>query len=341
MKTKPMSISGSFAFLAMVTGIYSTNNLSGQVIETKPSIRIMQVRDALKVQPLNISGAWNSNVGLIYEVEQKEGMIRWGFPGEVLHNASGTIKGKSVSVRWHDPVAERSGLVQGEIMLDNQGKISQINWSNGVVFYKGTYIQEKPKEVIPITIPSPDHVSVIPITLPYPRPDDVQSFFADVSVNLLAKQLSSGQSLGSPARDSRDFAMHHNWARNADMNRIKMDLLEKLNQMVDIKVREGAEAKSEWYALLCSTWAGYGIDFGSPGANNTDPAVHKRWAWGQPATVLKNEIKTRLDKIFTAYEATTPGDTKSSLPVPIPSPDQVSVIPINIPYLENPDKLST
>jgi hypothetical protein len=146
------------------------------------------------------------------------------------------------------------------------------------------------------------------------KPTDAPSFFANASVELLAKQLSTGQTLGNQSTDSKDFNFHHNWAKIVDENMLKEALADKFSAMVDLKAKEGVEAMANWYALVCSTWANYGVDFGSAG-NSKDPAVHKNWAMGQPASVLKNQIKLRVDKIFASYgvqtdQGTAPDDTQ-------------------------------
>lgn len=132
------------------------------------------------------------------------------------------------------------------------------------------------------------------------RPIDAPSFFASASVELLAKQLNTGQTLGNQSMDSKDFDFHFSWAKKMDGSRLKQDLLDKFNTMVDLKVKEGTDATADWYALVCSTWANYDVDFGSAG-NSKDLTVHKNWAVGQSASVLKDQIKLRLNKIFASY----------------------------------------
>jgi hypothetical protein len=150
------------------------------------------------------------------------------------------------------------------------------------------------------------------ISLISKMPADAPSFFASTAVELLAKQLSTGQTLGNQNTDSKDFNFHYNWAKTTNISRLMHELNERLNTMMDLKVEEGNLAKASWYAKVCAIWAKYGIDFGSPGANSTNEEDHKNWATGTSPYTLKGQIKLRLDKIFSKYGlVTVPGKVES------------------------------
>lgn len=117
------------------------------------------------------------------------------------------------------------------------------------------------------------------------------TFYAQASVQLLANQLNPGQTLGSAGRDSKDFNFHFRWARDVKAERVndkalgrahvfklRNELVEKFKEMVRIKENMGKEALANWYAIVCTTWASYRVDFGSDEANSTNHGIHKKRA---------------------------------------------------------------
>lgn len=136
------------------------------------------------------------------------------------------------------------------------------------------------------------------------RPSDAPSFYASASTYLLAMQLSPGQSLWDKNTDSKDYNFHYNWAKQVDGNAIRSELTLKFDSMVNLKSRERASALANWYALVCETWANYGLDFGSAQANSKDAEFHKKWALQQSVSEIKNQINMRLDKILALYGIT-------------------------------------
>jgi len=134
-------------------------------------------------------------------------------------------------------------------------------------------------------------------------PDDFASFFAEVSVNLLAKRLKAGESFGHPARDDQDYNHHLNWARQNDMFTVMNDLIEKFRIMVDIKNNSNRSDLADWYAFVCVQWARYGVDFGSREANSTDRDIHFNWA-NDPSTspeAVKAELERRIKAIYAVF----------------------------------------
>ncbi|HRD81490.1 MAG TPA: PAN domain-containing protein [Saprospiraceae bacterium] len=140
--------------------------------------------------------------------------------------------------------------------------------------------------------------------LTLPRPSDATSFYAGASTYLLAMQLSQGQTLWDKGTDSKDYNFHHNWAKQVSGNKLWDELAFKFNTMVDLKNKEGASALANYYALVCETWANYGLDFGSASANSKEATFHKNWAMNQPVSELKFQINLRLEKIFASYNIT-------------------------------------
>ncbi|HUX05886.1 MAG TPA: hypothetical protein VMX35_01110 [Acidobacteriota bacterium] len=134
-------------------------------------------------------------------------------------------------------------------------------------------------------------------------PKDFATFFGRASVDLLAGELPAGASLGNPARDDRAFPGHYNWAVQTDPMVVFGDLIDKFKRMADIKSARGRNELGNWYASVCTQWAGYGLDYGSSAANARDRATHYNWA-GSSSTSLdavKGEISKRLLIIFSHY----------------------------------------
>lgn len=85
----------------------------------------------IKLEPIDISGIWKSNIGLVYDISQNKDKFTWRVRGQ-SQIGEGTIAGDSVNVIWTDPKGR--GGAQGKITLDRSGKAVRIQWSNGVVF---------------------------------------------------------------------------------------------------------------------------------------------------------------------------------------------------------------
>lgn len=82
----------------------------------------------------DISGQWNSSSGLVYTITQTSGQFAWkvAATGET---GQGTILGQDISASWSGPAG--SGLAKGKITaVDTYGKPTQIEWSNGVRFFR-------------------------------------------------------------------------------------------------------------------------------------------------------------------------------------------------------------
>jgi type VI protein secretion system component Hcp len=83
-------------------------------------------------EPLDISGKWNSNIGLVYEFTQNGYKFTWLV---ALNNqkGAGTLSGHNLSASWSD--AGGSGSAEGRITaFDANARPVRIEWDNGVVF---------------------------------------------------------------------------------------------------------------------------------------------------------------------------------------------------------------
>jgi hypothetical protein len=107
------------------------------------------------VGPADISGSWDSNIALVYQITQQGERFDWIVVGHGDHKGMGRIDHGTPRVRWIDPDASRAGDIEGQMMLDADGKVGKIQWSNGVVFKRPSVLEGEPKPVIPINLPEP------------------------------------------------------------------------------------------------------------------------------------------------------------------------------------------
>jgi hypothetical protein len=133
------------------------------------------------------------------------------------------------------------------------------------------------------------------------KPENPSLFYARTSVVYLANQLHRGETLGNPGRDIRELEGHLDWASRQDIKSLREELSEKFNRMVDILAEHRRSHLSEWYADICVKWAQWGVNFGSPGANNRDWETHRNWAMRQPIQHIRDQLLMRIDKIFASY----------------------------------------
>jgi hypothetical protein len=82
----------------------------------------------------NVSGQWKSSIGLYYNITQKGNQFEWTVT-KSNEKGQGNLKGNEVSVSWSGP--QGSGSSIGQITaVDATGKATQIDWKNGVRFYR-------------------------------------------------------------------------------------------------------------------------------------------------------------------------------------------------------------
>ena len=83
-------------------------------------------------QQIDLSGTWNSNIGLVYQISQSGSSLFYQDP--MMHKqVNGTVDGKTVTVSWMEGNAMKS--IKGTITsVDNNGIAKRIEWQNNVVF---------------------------------------------------------------------------------------------------------------------------------------------------------------------------------------------------------------
>jgi hypothetical protein len=101
----------------------------------KPALRgapgTVQQKAAGQAQAADISGTWQSSIGLVYEITQTGSTFSWHV-ASVNQRAEGTIDGNSVKASWRGLLRRDSAT--GKVILDASGRAVRIEWSNGVVF---------------------------------------------------------------------------------------------------------------------------------------------------------------------------------------------------------------
>ena len=94
------------------------------------------VHKKVEAQPsaIDISGQWQSNIGLVYDIRQSGAQFTWTVTG-ANEIGSGTLQGNTISASWGDGRTSFSG--QGKIIVDSaQNRATRIEWSHGVIFYR-------------------------------------------------------------------------------------------------------------------------------------------------------------------------------------------------------------
>ena len=90
------------------------------------------ITNLLAKQYPKLSGTWNSNIGLAYNINQDGNKISYQDP--MMHKlVNGTVDGKTVTVSWLEGNAMKS--IKGTITsVDNNGVAKRIEWQNKVIF---------------------------------------------------------------------------------------------------------------------------------------------------------------------------------------------------------------
>ena len=127
----------------------STKSSTVTVAPSKPSQIDMAtgyVASNVLKQYSDLSGTWNSNIGLVYEISQNGNKISYQDP--MMHKpVNGTVDGKTVTVSWMEGNAVKS--IKGTITsVSNDGKAKRIEWQNNVIYHRNDV-----KEATPIHLP--------------------------------------------------------------------------------------------------------------------------------------------------------------------------------------------
>jgi hypothetical protein len=106
--------------------------LQGAPVPVQPKT-VAPARPASVARPQapDISGTWQSSIGLVYEITQTGHAFSWHV-ASINQRAEGTIDGNSVKASWR--VLLRRDSATGKVILDASGRAVRIEWSNGVVF---------------------------------------------------------------------------------------------------------------------------------------------------------------------------------------------------------------
>ena len=85
----------------------------------------------------SIAGQWNSNIGLVYEIQQSGKNFSWKVKSNG-QSAKGEVVGDNVTADWYDAgvTARPSGHAKGVVKGGSPGVALRIEWDNGVVFTK-------------------------------------------------------------------------------------------------------------------------------------------------------------------------------------------------------------
>ena len=82
----------------------------------------------------DISGKWNSNIGIIYNITQQADHFSWTVTN-ISERGEGVVKGDALTASWKG--SQGSGSSQGKITAtDAKGRATKIDWNNGVRFYR-------------------------------------------------------------------------------------------------------------------------------------------------------------------------------------------------------------
>jgi hypothetical protein len=82
-------------------------------------------------QATDLTGSWNSSIGLVYDITQNGQAITWEVT-TTPQTATGTVRGDTVDATWQGPRGSESAT--GSIIRDPQGRAVRIEWNNGVMF---------------------------------------------------------------------------------------------------------------------------------------------------------------------------------------------------------------
>jgi hypothetical protein len=103
----------------------------GPVAEKKSSAAAKKFAN---LSAVDVSGQWKSSIGLVYDIKQTKSQFEW-IVSTVGEKGEGVLKGNDVSASWKGNAG--AGSATGKITaVDSSGKATQIEWNNGVRFYR-------------------------------------------------------------------------------------------------------------------------------------------------------------------------------------------------------------
>ncbi len=81
----------------------------------------------------DVSGQWNSSIGLVYSITQAGDQFEWTVANR-NETGQGTIEGDRISASWKGQLG--AGSAVGQITVDSSGRATELKWNNGVRFYR-------------------------------------------------------------------------------------------------------------------------------------------------------------------------------------------------------------
>lgn len=99
-----------------------------------PQKKVASTTQVAPVTIPNVSGQWKSSIGLTYNITQQQDRFQWTVANS-NEKGEGTIKGNDLSASWKGQ--QGAGSSAGKITAaDSTGMATQIEWKNGVRFYR-------------------------------------------------------------------------------------------------------------------------------------------------------------------------------------------------------------
>ena len=105
-----------------------------EAMEIKKDDKTILPRDQVQAKPVDISGRWSSNIGLVFIIKQQGNQFSW-----IIENmdrpATGKINENKVSATWKESREFKSA--KGVITkIDPEGRATIIEWDNNIVFHR-------------------------------------------------------------------------------------------------------------------------------------------------------------------------------------------------------------
>ncbi len=84
--------------------------------------------------PPSITGTWNSNIGLVYQIQQQGSSFTWTVAAP-YQTGSGTIQGQKLTTTWRE--GQQQLHAEGTVTaVDSQNRATSIVWNNGIQLYR-------------------------------------------------------------------------------------------------------------------------------------------------------------------------------------------------------------
>jgi hypothetical protein len=115
-----------------IKGLFFSEPSRTQMLQPSGGAYIIPSQSVAPQIITKISGSWNSNIGVTYEIVQNGDIFSWT-AASIGQKGNGTIKGKQINANWWD--SKGQGSVTGTITeITPDGTAKAIHWNNGVFF---------------------------------------------------------------------------------------------------------------------------------------------------------------------------------------------------------------